>query len=149
MSRAAKGCASISFYIREASPLISFHAPRPLHLQALKLQLHVVQCTIPPSPYLLSLFRLRVPDPPSPVWKTCLPSPLRGTPPELPPDSHPPRTSQSPTSTSATLLAKPVNGLTSRRSNSRSSTTASSPASQMARRFSSPFPAQPSTPSRP
>ena len=26
------------------------HAPRPLHLQSLKLQLHVVQCTIPPRP---------------------------------------------------------------------------------------------------
>ena len=26
------------------------HAPHPLHLQSLKLQLHVVQCTIPPRP---------------------------------------------------------------------------------------------------
>jgi len=45
-----KGCARISFYIKGASPPISLHAPRPLHLQSLKLQLHVVQCTIPPRP---------------------------------------------------------------------------------------------------
>ena len=45
-----KGCARISFYIRELGPLFFFHASHPLHLQSLKLQLHVVQCTIPPRP---------------------------------------------------------------------------------------------------
>jgi len=47
-----KGCARISFYRRGVPPPFSFDAPRPLHLQSLKSQLHVVQCTIPPRPLL-------------------------------------------------------------------------------------------------
>ena len=35
-----KGCARIFFYIRRASPPISFHLSRPLHLQQLKSQHH-------------------------------------------------------------------------------------------------------------
>jgi len=37
-------------YIKTPPTPPSLHAPRPLHLQSLKLQLHVVQCTIPPRP---------------------------------------------------------------------------------------------------
>jgi len=40
MSWAGKGCARISFNIKGASPPISFHLSRPLHLQRLKSQHH-------------------------------------------------------------------------------------------------------------
>ena len=58
-----KGCAWISFYIKGAPPPISFHAPRPLHLQSLKLQLHVLQCTITPLPLTLPAFQASRPWP--------------------------------------------------------------------------------------
>jgi len=35
---------------KKKKPPISFHTPRPLHLQSWKSQLHVVQCTIPTHP---------------------------------------------------------------------------------------------------
>jgi len=44
-------------YIKTPPTPLSLHAPRPLHLQSLKLQLHVVQCTIPPRPLTSSAFQ--------------------------------------------------------------------------------------------
>ena len=144
-----KGRARISFYISGAPPPHFRHASHPLHLQSLKLQLHVVQCTIHPRPLTLPPLRLRVPEPPSPRWKTFPLSPLRGTRLELPRRSLLPLSSLSPTYTYATLSTKPARDLTSPQSNSLSSTITSSPACLTARRFSSPFPAPPSTRSRP
>jgi len=143
------GCARISFHISGGIAPDFLHAPRPLHLQSLKLQLHFVQCTIPPSPYLLSDFRLRVPDPLSPLWKTCPLSPRRGTPQELPRGSLPLQTLRNHTSTSATLFVRRASVSTSPLSNSQSSTTASSLSFRTAKPSSSPLPALPSTPSRP
>jgi len=40
-------------YIKTPATRPSLYAPRPLHLQSLKLQLHGVQCTIPPRPLTL------------------------------------------------------------------------------------------------
>jgi len=93
------------------------HAPRPLHLQSLKSQLHVVQCTIPPHTLSPLRVRLRVPDPPSPRWTTFLPFPPRVHP-RVPPLGSPrPLSSLSPTFTFAILLARPAKGLTSLLSN--------------------------------
>ena len=93
--------------------------------------------------------RLRVLDPLSSRWTTCLPFPPR-VPPRVPPLRSPlPLNSLGPTSSFETLFARPAKGLTCLLSSSQSSTTDSWLNSQTERQSSSPSPAPLSTLSRP